>query len=126
MVFGETAVEIGGITHDWAKYFRYKNLIRIQGKVNKLHQSSFVAGDTKAIPSRFAIPLLENASKEDDEKIQDLWAGLIANATNPSKRLNLKKIFIEILSSIEPLDVQIMIFFANKYGIYFQMQKTKE
>ena len=114
MVFGDTAVELGGITHDWAKYYRYKNLVRIQDKVSELHQRSIAEGNTVPIPSRFAIPLLENASKEDDEKIQDLWAGLIANATNPSRKLNLKKIFIEILSSFEPLDVQIMIFFAKQ------------
>jgi len=78
MVFGNTAVEIGGISHDWAKYFRYKNLIRIQEKVNELHHRNSLSGVTTPIPPRFAIPLIESASKEDDEKIQNLWAGLIA------------------------------------------------
>ena len=45
---------------------------------------------------------------EDNETIQDMWAGLIANASDPDKRLDVKKVYIDILSSLEPLDTAIL------------------
>lgn len=43
-----------------------------------------------------------------------MWAGLIANATDPNEKLNVKKIYIEILSSLEPIDVQIILYFSKQ------------
>lgn len=114
LVLGDTAVELGGVANDWAKYFRYKNLLRIQDKVNGLHAKRKIEGKTIPIPPRYAIPLIQNASHEDDDDIQSLWAGLIANSTDPNKKLNVKKIYIEILSSLEPIDVQIILYFSKQ------------
>jgi hypothetical protein len=114
LVLGDTAIELGGVVNDWTKYFRYKNLLKIQDKVFDLHAKRKFEGKTIPIPPRYAIPLIQNASQEDDDDIQSLWAGLVANATDPNKRLNINKIYIEILSSLEPIDVQIMIYFSKQ------------
>jgi hypothetical protein len=33
-----------------------------------------------------------------------MWAGLIANASDPNNRLNLKRVFSDVLGPLEPLD----------------------
>jgi hypothetical protein len=114
LVFGDTAIELGGIAKDWASYYRYTNLLKIQDKILALHAKRKIEGKTIPIPPRYAIPLIQRASDEDDNDIQSLWAGLIANSTDPNKKLDVKKIYIEILSSLEPLDVQIMRYFSKQ------------
>jgi len=114
LVLGDAAIELGGAVKDWATYFRYNNLLKIQDKVFKLHKKRKIEGKTIVIPPRYAIPLIQNASQEDNDDIQSLWAGLVANSTDPDKKLNVQKIYIEILSSLEPIDVQIMLYFSKQ------------
>ncbi len=113
-VAGNAAVEVGGALYDWARVFRYKNLIRLQDKVEDIHAARKLQGRSIPIAPRLAIPLLQAASEEDEETLQDMWAGLIANATDPDRRLELRKIFTEILSSLEPLDAEILRYLAGQ------------
>ncbi|MEX2163257.1 MAG: Abi-alpha family protein [Sulfuricaulis sp.] len=113
-VVGDAVVELGGAVHDWARLFRYKNLLRLQDKVEEIHRERKLQGKSIPVAPRFAIPLLQAASQEDDESIQDMWAGLIANSTDPGRRLQPKKIFTEILSSIEPIDAQILKYLSSQ------------
>lgn len=119
LVLGDAAIELGGVVKDWAAYFRYKNLLRIKDKVFEIHEKRKIKGKSIPIPPRYAIPLIQNASQEDNEDIQSLWAALIANSTDPNKKLNLQKIFIEILSSLEPIDVQILDYFSKQGWLLF-------
>ena len=78
LVLGDTFVELGGITKDWAKYWRYKNALIINDKVEAIHKKRGIEGKTIPIPLRCGIPLLESASQEDDSFLQEFWVGLDA------------------------------------------------
>lgn len=116
-IFGEGFTHLGGSFSDWAKYFRYKNLLKLQDKVILLHRKRGIEGKTTPVPPRYAIPLLESASLEDDENLQDKWAGLIANGTDPNKCFQFQKIYIQILSNLEPLDAILLDFLASQKDI---------
>lgn len=107
-IVGTSLEELGGTFSDWTKYYRYKNLLKLQEKVDSLHSQRGIQGNTVQIMPRHAIPLLQGASEEDDESLQNMWANLIANSTDPVKRLKLKKVFIDILKSLEPLDARVL------------------
>jgi hypothetical protein len=107
-IFGEGFENIGGTFSDWTNYFRYKNMLKLQDKVLSIHRQRHIEGKTIPIPPRYALPLLDSATLEDDDNIQDKWAGLIANSTDPNKNFQFQKIFIQILTSIEPLDAAIL------------------
>jgi len=113
-VVGDAAAELGGAIHDWARLFRYKNLLRLQDKVEEIHAARKLQGRNIPIAPRFAIPLLQAASEEDDESLQNMWAALIANATDPETQLEPRKIFTDILSSLEPLDAEILRYLAGQ------------
>ena len=116
-ILGEGFTHLGGSFSDWAKYFRYKNLLKLQDKVISLHQKRGVEGKTIPVPPRYALQLLESASLEDDENLQDKWSGLIANATDPNKRFQFQKIYIQILSNLEPFDALILDFLVSQKDI---------
>jgi len=119
-VVGDAAMELGGAAHDWSRLIRYKNLLRINDKIEEIHRSRKLEGKSIPIPPRYAIPLLQAASAEDDGTIQGMWAGLIANASDPNGRLEPKKIFIDILSSAEPLDIQILDYMSRQNWLMFR------
>jgi hypothetical protein len=107
-VFGGSFREFGGAVADWARYFRHVNLLTILDKVQTIHQSRAVSGKLNPIAEAFSLPLLDGASLEADASVQILWAGLIANASDPSRRFKIRKIFIEILRGLEPLDAKVL------------------
>lgn len=113
-VFGPAFKELGGMASDWARYIRLKNVLTIQDKCDAIIRRRMIEGKTVPIPSRFAIPLIQSASEEDNETIQNMWAGLIANWMDPGKKFSPRKIFIQILSSLEPLDANILQFFPTQ------------
>lgn len=112
-IFGESFRQFGGAVADWARYFRYKNFLRVRDKVDKILTDRLLAGKVTPIPQQYALPILEGASLENEESLQELWAGLIANASDPGCNLNLKKIYIEILRGLEPLDAKILKFLSD-------------
>jgi abortive infection alpha-like protein len=119
-IFGDTLVELGETLHDWARYFRYKNLLSIQDRVELIHSARKLEGRTIPIPPRYALPLIQNASEEDDPTLQELWAGLIANATDPSKHLDLSRMLIGVLASLEPLDLTVLRFLNDQGWLQFR------
>ncbi len=63
---------------------------------------------TKAIPIKLILPLLQAASLEEDDYLQDLWAKLLVNGANANSGIDLTKAFIEILESLTPLEAKIL------------------
>jgi hypothetical protein len=124
-IFGEGLSHLGDSFSDWAKFFRYKNLLKLQDKVINLHQKRGVMGKTIPIPPRYALPLIESASLEDDENLQKKWAGLISNATDPNIRFQFRKIYIQILSNLEPLDAIVLDFLARQNDIIDRDDETE-
>ena len=110
--------EAAGIALDWLRYYRYRNALIIRDRINEIHQERGIAAKIP-IPARFGIPLLEAASMEDDPSLQEMWAGLAANATDPNRRQNMKKVFIHIISSIEPIDTIILRYLADTWDHTF-------
>jgi hypothetical protein len=107
-VFGAGFTQIGGAFSDWAHVYRYEQAIKLAEKVRRIHQNRAIEGSTIAIPPRLAIPLLQQATLEDDEQLLDMWAALIANATDPNRPVEARRSYSGLLSSMEPLDALVL------------------
>lgn len=121
-VMGQGFAHLGAAFSDWAQAYRYENLLKLMDKIDSIHKERKIEG--KAIPMlpKHAIPILEQASLEDNDDVRLLWAGLIANATDPNKRFEIRKLYIEIISSLDPIDVYILNYLSDesldeKYGM---------
>jgi hypothetical protein len=89
--------ELGLVLSDNIKYFRFKNQVKILLKAKNITEKNNI--NIKQIPIKLLVPLLENASLEEDDKLQDKWAVLLANMVD-SEQNTQNHIFPYILSQI--------------------------
>jgi len=71
---------------------------------------------TEPLSAKIITPLLEAASEETDETLQDMWATLLANAMDPNKDTSLQRIFIDTLRKMEPIDALVFGTMAARSG----------
>lgn len=93
-----------GIFEDKLKYMRWERQLRLMQRANELG----LTVPSRAVPMKFAIPLLQAASLEDDNYLQDMWAKLLINAADAESGVELKRTYIDILERLLPLEAQIL------------------
>lgn len=97
-----------GIIEDKLRHMRWERQQRlIQRAEEFLHQKGLPSPDNP-IPLKNAVPLLEYATLEEDNSLQDLWAQLLVNGTNQCTGIKIERSFIEILAQISSLEAQIL------------------
>ncbi len=113
-ILGRTFRELGAIPADWARLLRLQCLLLVGVKTKRLLDArGITAGQLRAIDPHLALPLFDGASLEGADAIQDLWAALIANSVDPERCVRLRKIFIEVLRSLEPVDARVLQFLSE-------------
>lgn len=108
-VLGEPFQDAVGLLGDRLRLYRFQNQVVIMDKVDKILNEREVS-NTRPIPPKFAIPIMEYASLEEDENLQDIWCKLLANGLDPNRDIEFKYCYIEIIKSITPLDASILRF----------------
>lgn len=107
-VFGSALTEYGEMLADSVKLWRFKNLLRIGEKVDRIVQERHVPEAAfKALPFGDSMRTIEAASQEDEDDVQEIWAKLIVKAAeSDSPKIN--KLHIEILRSLAPADTVLL------------------
>ena len=108
-LFGEAVTEFGGMLGEQMRYWRFLNMSRILSRVEEIRKSR--GHDIESLSSLGfgeAFRTIEAASFEEEEEIQELWAGLISNAAAPDSTVTIKKVYIEILRSLSPPEAALM------------------
>lgn len=67
----------------------------------------------RTVPNRIAYEYEDGLEREDDDTLQNLWANLLINVTNPTTDLRPARTFKEILCRLDPDDA----IFMNEIGI---------
>ncbi len=96
-----TVEEVGLLLADNIKFFRFKNQVKILLKAEKYVSTNNIK--IKEIPIKILVPLLENASLEDNDDLQDKWAKMIANMADSDSNLQ-NQIFPYILGQISIIE----------------------
>jgi hypothetical protein len=97
-----------GIFEDKLKYMRWERQVRLMQRADQLLKEIGLPQPTRPIPLKLAVPLLESASLEDDDYLQDLWARLLVNAGNGGSRVNLQRAYIAILEQLTSFEAAIL------------------
>lgn len=63
-----------GIFEAKLKYMRWERQHRLMKHADEFMESIGIEGPTKPLPFKFAVPLFQAASLEDDNYLQDMWA----------------------------------------------------
>ena len=96
-----------GIFTDKVKYWRFKNQVDIITKAREYLKSKGIE-TPKKIPIKDITTLLEYASFEEEEIMQDSWAKLLANTMNPNNQFNACHIFSQVLNQISVNEIYIL------------------
>ncbi len=105
---GGTVEQSLGIFEDKLKYMRWERQQRLMIKANQLIEELGLPDPAKELELKYAIPLFEAASLEDDDYMQDLWAKLLINATRSNSNFELNRMYIDILERITPFEAIIL------------------
>jgi hypothetical protein len=105
-VAGYPGESLGTIVGNWTKR-RFDNLGAIG---NKSHLILLNIGEQPKtdVPLRVLQPLIEAASLEENTELQDIWANLLAHATDPRELTQVRAMFPAILRDLGHRDVQFL------------------
>lgn len=99
------AEEIGLLLKDGISKWRFNNQIRTLVKTKLLCEKYGV--NPKVISPKLLCPLLEYASLEDNEKLQDKWATLLANMVDSDQNVE-NHVFPYLLSQLSIQEFEIL------------------
>ncbi|OAI18877.1 hypothetical protein A1507_08190 [Methylomonas koyamae] len=105
------AEELGELVKDQVKYYRAKNLISIQQKIQK-HVGELPSSAGKTSPKLLKV-LIEDASWEEDDVVQALWAGLIAGEVASGSSSDDAVIYTEHLKSMSSYEARLIKLFYS-------------
>ena len=117
-LFGPAAAELGEIGGDWARYWRLRNLLAIQGRLERILQSKGIGhNDLRHLSLSVGLPMLERASYQDDSFLQERWANLMAaslNSEGSAEGFSLGVMHVEMLSQMARLDCEVLEFVCER------------
>ncbi len=99
--------EISGMITDKLRFIRWKRMVQMADEVNEILKEKGIK-DTRAVPPKIALPIIEEASLEDDPNLQKLWNHLLANAMNPKFNDELRYGFIEMIKGITGIEARLL------------------
>jgi hypothetical protein len=106
-VFKEPVDEISGMITDKLRFIRWMRMVQMSDEVNKILAARKIV-ETRAVPPKIALPIIEEASLEDDPDLQYLWNHLLANAMNPDFNDELRYGFIEMIKEITGIEAKLL------------------
>lgn len=97
-----------GMVEDKLKYHRWERQLRLMQRSEEFLQASGRSCPTRTVPLSFLVPLVQAASLEEDDQLQDRWAALLVNAANASHPVEVRRSYVALLEQLTSLDVQIL------------------
>jgi hypothetical protein len=97
-----------GILNDKLQFVRWERKLRLAERGREILDRRNIQGPLRIIPYKLAWPIIEHASLEDNDDLQDLWASLIASAVDPQFQGEIRSAYIDIIRQLEVVDVHIL------------------
>ena len=97
-----------GIFEDKLKYMRWERQQRLIVRSEEFLHEIGLERPTRAIPMKLAVPLLQAATLEEDDELQDLWCKLLVNSAADHSGVDLRRVYIDMLERITPLEAKIL------------------
>jgi hypothetical protein len=102
------AGEIVGMLWDHLKVVRFERQIRLRDRVHHFLTERSMDSPTRTIPLKIGLPLLDHATLEEDDELQDIWARLLINGGDADSGVELRKAFVSILADLSAFDAQLL------------------
>lgn len=112
-IFGAALGEYGAQWRDTAQFRRAANLMKLQRKWEQLRADHQAGPGLRELPLKFSYALIEAASLEEDDELQDLFAKLLYNATDTRSHAESRQAFVSMLQGMSGLDVRVLFALAK-------------
>lgn len=109
-IINEPVEAVVGIFTDRLQFMRAERQLRLADRLREILEERNIQGALRIVPPKFALPIVENASLEEDDELQDLWANLLASAVDANFKGEMRAAFIDIIRQLEVVDVHILDF----------------
>ena len=106
-VFGPAANNVSEILGNETALWKIKNALKIRQKLEALRSVRGIT-DNEFAEMRIGVPLIERAINEDNELLQDMWAGLLAASMGKAEILHAEKSFVHVVSSLDPDEADLL------------------
>jgi hypothetical protein len=107
-IVGGPLEQASGIAEDYLRYARWERQVRFQQRAEAFLLERGVENKIRPISMSVGIPLLQAASLEEDDDLQDLWARLLANGLDPNSGVEVKRAFVSILEDMGSLEARLL------------------
>lgn len=97
-----------GIFEDKLKYTRWERQMRLMKRAEEFMKSTGMDKPDKPLELKFAVPLLQAATLEENDYLQDLWAKLLVNSVSNENKIELTRSYIDILERLTPFEAKIL------------------
>lgn len=114
-IINEPLDAVVGILADRLKFMRAERQFRLVDRWRQIMSERKIGGALRIVPPKLALPIIENASLEEDDELQDLWANLLASAVDPNFKGMLRSAYIDIIKQLEVNDVHVLNFIYSRY-----------
>ncbi len=98
-----------GVLKDRIESFRIQNRVDIVLKAKKAFENKGLKFPKK-IPIKDITTLLEYASFEDNDEMQNKWASLLVNTIDPNNKFNSNHVFSQLLNQLSVNEIYILNF----------------
>lgn len=99
---------VGYFGGDWLRVKRAENMAVLIDGARKRLRARGIEHPTTAIPVKFAVPLLEAASLEEDATLRSLWENLLANSLDGSRSVAPSRSYVDVLAQLSPVEARIL------------------
>jgi hypothetical protein len=107
-IFGGPLEQMSQMLEDRPIVHRAVRQLRLMRRYNEIRSEMNLPPATKPVSFKFGVPLITAATLEDDDTLQDMYARLLVNATDPSGTVEARRAFVTILQDFGPLEALLM------------------
>ena len=115
-VLGEPVDTAVGILGDKLKFMRWERQTRLVDRAEEINRKRGISGREIPVPPKLAIPIIENASLEENDFLQDLWVKLLSSSQGHETSGSVRTAFIDIIKQLEVIDVSLLNLIFNRYS----------
>lgn len=102
---------VGGLIGDRIREWRTRNLVSSLSRTADFLRAKGIPLDkTRALPMGEAYAMFEEASKQDDPTVQEMWSALLANAMDAGNDVRIEPAFVSTLRVIGGLEARVLRF----------------
>lgn len=108
-VTGRSGEQFGGLVGDVLAMMRIELALRYKRRVDRIMKERKLHEPTRHAAINIIYPLLQAASLEDDDDIQEMFAQLLVNAIDADSDVTILKSFVDVVRTMSSFEARILV-----------------